>query len=425
MRELENIRIPRENVNDEYVVINSILYKNGDKISKGDIIATIETSKTDFSIEASFDGYIYYDCNEGDELEVGASLAKIFDSIQSGELNEVNQNTSEDGLDKVDNKPDLKFDSEFSKSASELVAAHNIPKSVFAHKPFVSKDDVLSYLKANRTVEKSAGGPPSKETLPQNIQVEKISSTKKREISYLGHGQNAGLTCTFSINIDNEGVLDYARKNHRIFRLTILPTLISEISKLLEKFPILNAYFENDQIIKYNDINIGYAVDIEHGLKVITLYKCNTLSVPDLEKLLSDKFESYSKQTLEISDLTNSTFTVTDLSKSGIHYFKPLINKNQAAILGISSVNFKTNSFNISVTFDHRVTEGKTVAAFLNALRNNMEKYYKESRNYINRRQESDILLKKITQKIAEGNVGSDEILSYLKQIVEMISEKL
>jgi len=424
MRELENIVIPRENVNDEYVVINSILYKNGDKVSKADIIATIETSKTDFSIEAQSSGYIYYECKEGDELEIGATLAKIFDLRKDGEPGEKKE-TAPQGAFHVEEKSGLKFDSEFSKSANELMVANNIPKSVFAHKPFVSKDDVLSYLKSNPSETNKFKSPDSKITAPSNIQIEKISSTKKREIAYLGHGQNAGLTCTFSINIDNEGLLDYSRKNHKIFKLAILPTLVSEISRLLEKFPILNAYYENEQIHKYSEINVGYAIDVEHGLKVITLYKSNTLSVPEIETLISDKFEKYSKQTLEISDLTNSTFTITDLSKSGIHYFKPLINKNQAAILGISSVNFKTNTFNVSITFDHRVTEGKTVAAFLNALKNNMERYYKEGGSYINRKQQSAALLKKINQKITEGSFDSGEVLSYLKEVVEMLSEKL
>jgi pyruvate/2-oxoglutarate dehydrogenase complex dihydrolipoamide acyltransferase (E2) component len=164
---------------------------------------------------------------------------------------------------------------------------------------------------------------------------------------------------------------------------------------------------------------------VEHGLKVLTLYNTNKLSVHEIENLLTEKFDKYSKQTLEIADLTNSTFTITDLSKSGIHFFKPLINKNQAAILGISGVDFKTNSFNVSITFDHRVTEGKTIAAFLNSLKTNMEKYHKQGGNYVNRRQQAANLIKKLDSKIKEGDFNSVEILSVLKEMMEIFSTRL
>jgi len=415
MSELENIIVPHENVNDEFIIINSILFKNGDKVSKGDIVATIETSKTDFSIETGSSGYIFYLCKEGDEFPVGNAIAKVFDSIDGGGIQHLVESEVQMG-GKVE--PDAllqEVEPEFSKSALDLIKAGNIPKNVFRNKAFITKNDVLAYMegaKINRQTDEA-------DTLPDNVSAEKIGSTKRREIEYLSNGQNDGLTCTFSINIDNEGILNHARRNHKIFKLTIIPSLIFEVSRLLESFPILNAYFEKGRILKYNNINIGYAIDINFGLKVVTINDTSRLSVHEIEEQLNEKFDKYSRQILDVNDLANSTFTITDLSKSGIHYFQPLINKNQSAILGVSSVDFKTNSFNVSLTFDHRVTEGKVVSSFLNTLKGNLEKYYKQSESYVSRKDRVMTLIRKIDHQIKEGTYDVNEQLSVLKEILK------
>jgi pyruvate dehydrogenase E2 component (dihydrolipoamide acetyltransferase) len=421
MNELQNIIVPKENVNDEFVIINSVLFKDRDKVSKGDIVATIETSKTDFSIEADIAGYIVYFCKEGEEVHVGNPIAKIFDSINATEIASLSTDLNQKVEEIKHGFSGQEIDPEFTKAAMELVKSHNIPKEVFQNKTFVSKDDVLAYLESSKKIQSAEKSDLMPDSISTSTSIEKLSSSKKREISYLANGQNAGLTCTFSINIDNEGILNHARKNHVIFKLTIIPSLVYEVSRLLEEFAVLNSYFENNQILKYKDINIGYAIDINYGLKVITLYKTNTLSVNEIENQLNQKFEKYSNQTLELSDLTNSTFTITDLSKTGVHYFQPLINKNQSAILGISSVDFKTNSFNVSLTFDHRVTEGKVASAFLNSLKKNIEKYYKQSESYINPKENIIVLTRKIEAQIKSETYDLKEQAFIIKEILKTL----
>ncbi|HLX55260.1 MAG TPA: biotin/lipoyl-containing protein, partial [Aquella sp.] len=250
MKVLKEISVPKENVNDEFVIINSVLFNNGDKVTKGDIIATVETSKTDFTIETDCEGFIQYCSAQGEELHVGNPLAIIFDEYNEDELNKfiTFSEVEKEGNKGSDISLVANVETEFSKPALDLIIAKKIPKEVFKNKTFVSKADVLLYVEQRKKETNKEVAVLSNEISDHLVHI-KLSASKKREISNLSNGQNNGLTCTFSINVNNEGILDHARKNHEIFKLTIIPSLLFEVSRLLEKFPLLNAYYEKEQII--------------------------------------------------------------------------------------------------------------------------------------------------------------------------------
>ncbi len=83
----------------------------------------------------------------------------------------------------------------------------------------------------------------------------------------------------------------------------------------------------------------------------------------------------YLDEALQVDDLTDITFTITDLSAEGVSFFRPLVNMMNSAILGVSSIDEKMQRCILTVTFDHRVTEGKLVAQFLNELKERIESY--------------------------------------------------
>ena len=416
MNELKKIIIPKETANDDLVQISELYLKNGDKVAAGDIIADIESSKVVYSIETDVDGFIHYMVNTGEEVAVGNPVAIIFDSYNESNLPKYLNPKKDESIKKTANN---NVTTEYSYSAETLISQHNISKTVFANQSFITKKDVFDYLN-NVDSAPSTKAKDATFTESSDVIIENISSTKKREISNLQSVQSTGLTCTFCINIDYDGVSLYARKNHKIFLLSITPTLLQEIVKLLEEFPVLNSYFHNDKIVKYKNINIGYAIDLMNDLRVVTIYDANTLSLNELETKLQEQLDKYTLNKLEQSDISNSTFTISDLSNTGIHYFTPLINKNQAMIIGVSSIDLKTNSFNVSITFDHRITEGKTISAFLSKLKKNIETIIqpyskKQERNKIKAKLNDSI------QKMQNENHETSELKEVLQDLIKLI----
>jgi len=147
--------------------------------------------------------------------------------------------------------------------------------------------------------------------------------------------------------------------------------------KMLLEFKVMNSFFCNDQIAVYKEINIGYAIDIENGLKVINLQNSVFKSISELDKELYDKIELYVDNKLKVDEVTGSTFTITDLSFEKIEDFYPLVNDFQSCVLGVGSKNENGKAL-FSLSFDHRVIAGKDAAKFLNALKSRIEAYSSE-----------------------------------------------
>ncbi len=205
--------------------------------------------------------------------------------------------------------------------------------------------------------------------------LEKLSSGKKREIEYLGEVQSTGLTSTIHVFIETENIFTHINQSLKYLKDSLLPVIIYEVSRLLVDYPLLNAYFTGEAIASYKEVNTGFAIDIDKGLKVLKIPGAGQKSIPEIEQAIMQLSGSYLDETLQIEDLTDITFTITDLSSEGVAFFRPLINKMNSSILGISAIDKKLGRCTLSLTFDHRVTEGKLAARFLKELKERLESY--------------------------------------------------
>lgn len=352
MKVLSEITIPKDNA-DEEVIISELNYQNNAQVKKSDPIMDIETSKTSIELEASADGYIEYLVSPGDEAVIGQVVAKIYDSDISDLISSKLDSSGEE-TDK-ENEQSSKV---ATKEAQALIDEHKIDINLIPT-DFIKKEDVDLYLSANSDNQSSSEKPGNSK---------KISRLKSMEIKALSSVQSAGLVSTIFTNIDLDPSLTDEQKT-----ISYLPLIASKCSQIIEKFPILNSYFYDDEIIEYDSINIGLALDIDDGLKVFVLQNTNTLSIAEIEGCVNEGIYKYLRKSLTPKDLSGSTFTISDLSQYGVERFIPLINNNQAAILGVSSVDLKLNRFNLSLAFDHRVTEGKIASEFLSTLKGEIE----------------------------------------------------
>ena len=77
MADLNKYYLPSEDVNDEKATITEIFFKSGEKVVRGDLIYTFETTKATVEVKAEHDGFINYFINEGKVVEVGALVCEI------------------------------------------------------------------------------------------------------------------------------------------------------------------------------------------------------------------------------------------------------------------------------------------------------------------------------------------------------------
>jgi hypothetical protein len=122
-------------------------------------------------------------------------------------------------------------------------------------------------------------------------------------------------------------------------------------------------------------------MDLGEGLKVVKISDADKKTHHEIEADIMNLADKYLDNKLDGRDVSGISFTITDLSAEGVVYFTPLINKRQSSILGVCAIDKKLDRFVLSLTFDHRVTEGKKAALFLNELKAGLERYGASLRN--------------------------------------------
>ncbi|NQT30399.1 MAG: 2-oxo acid dehydrogenase subunit E2 [Candidatus Saganbacteria bacterium] len=359
MKLLQEVYVPQVNANDRSAQIISLNFASGDQVKKGDLLLALEYSKTVFSVEAETDGYIKYFCRPEDEVAVNGLLLKIYDQVCEPEV-------SSGSLPKTEVGATI-----FSKAALELIKAKGIDKARFANKGFVSRDDVLGILGGEKGVEKKANSSSVDSNL---VETKKISHSKKLEIDYLSQVQSANMNSAVSIYLDVEHLFKSINQTLTL-KNSLLPLIIFEVSRLLLKYPEFNAYFAGEAIAYYKRVNVGIALDLGDGLKVVKIKDTADKSIGEIEAQLLEAGEKYIDKKLSVDDLTGSTFTITDLSAEDITSFVPLINQNQSAILGVAAVDPRLQRVLLTLAFDHRVTAGKKASSFIRELKERIKSY--------------------------------------------------
>ena len=160
--------------------------------------------------------------------------------------------------------------------------------------------------------------------------------------------------------------------------ITINDLVLFAVSRVLPRFPALNAHFLGDSIRQFGDVHLGMAVDTERGLLVPVLKDAARKSLAQIaaEAKTLAKSAQAGKSTPE--QLSGSTFSITNVGALGIESFTPVLNTPEVAILGVgcitlrpyqgtSSVEFLP-SMHLSLTFDHQALDGAPAARFLQAL---------------------------------------------------------
>jgi pyruvate/2-oxoglutarate dehydrogenase complex dihydrolipoamide acyltransferase (E2) component len=384
---LQEIKVPLLAVNDTMLTVVDVPFSNSQPVKKGDIILVFETSKTTYEVIAEADGFIQYLCEANRDYEVNEVVARIFTSVSEIVKEPVKAATQvlTPQVQRAENNIANNWNGEtiFSLGALRLIETLHIDRSVFKGMDFVSRQDVEGLKGINGTVNKKAAEPviaqQSKKAAisvdASKVIVERLSSNKKREIEFLSSVQASGLTSTINTTVNTEGIFVHLNRSMKYFKNSLLPVIMYETARLLQKYPALNAYFTGDGIAYYKDVNVGFAIDIDKGLKVLKINAAANKALAEIEENIMGLSNSYLDDTLQIDDLTDITFTITDLSSEGVAFFRPLINMMNSGILGVSAIDEKLQRCTLSCTFDHRITEGKLVAGFLKELATRLESY--------------------------------------------------
>ncbi len=387
------INMPQVGQDIETAVITEWKVKEGDHVSKGDVVALVESDKAVFEVEVFQSGTIlkllFQEEDEASVLEpiaiIGEAGEKLEDLIISTpESREEGQAFAPEPIYSPDEAPAGVVKIFASPSARRLSAELELDLNQLSGtgpQGRIIKEDVL---KASARAKGSgtsgeAGGKRAEQfaagdtVIPFSRMRQSIAdrmSRSSRDIPHFYLTMKADVTEFLAWR---EQYLD--RSGNKI---SVNDLVVKAVSSALVKFPKMNAHVAADSSALCREVNIGIAVSLEDGLLVPVIPDTPSLDMAEIAAKVKEISGLAREGILAVGPA--GTFTVSNLGMLGVSEFLPIINPPEAGILGVGTIekqlvlrpDGKVGSRNIlSLTLgcDHRAVDGYYAGLFLRSIR--------------------------------------------------------
>jgi len=366
----------------ESATLTTWLVKAGDSVKRGDVVATVETTKGIIDIEIFDAGVIdTLIAAPGAEVPVGGLLATYKPSGAAA------ASPVAPAPAPVPPRPGAPLTAPAVPTAatpSAAPAAERRLASPAARKRAAEIGVDLDTLRPHaggaitlQDVERAAAarapqpapGPPT----DMRRQIAQSMSRAKREIPHYYLGTTVDLTNAMRWL----ETVNAARPVTE--RLLYGVLLLKAVARALEKFPELNGFWRNDAFEPANAINVGTAIRLRQGgLVAPALPATNEQPLPALMRNFQDLVLRARTAKLRATELASATITVTSLGEGSVETVYPIIYPPQVAIVGFGSVVVRpwcaagavvaAPVIHATLAADHRVTDGTRGSAFLMAV---------------------------------------------------------
>ncbi len=171
-------------------------------------------------------------------------------------------------------------------------------------------------------------------------------------------------------------------------KITFTPMFIECILKVMKQYPIINSSVVGDKIIMKKDFNIGMATALPTGNLIVPVIKnAADMNFISLTRAVNTLADNARKGKLSPDDVTEGTFTFTNVGTFGSLMGTPIINQPQVAILAVGEIKKRPvvvetdkgdfigirHMMYLSLSYDHRIIDGSIGASFLSAIAKELE----------------------------------------------------
>jgi 2-oxoglutarate dehydrogenase E2 component (dihydrolipoamide succinyltransferase) len=173
-------------------------------------------------------------------------------------------------------------------------------------------------------------------------------------------------------------------------KITFTPLFIEAIVRCIKKFPLINSSLDGTNIIVKKDINIGMATALPSGNLIVPVIKnADGYNLVGLAKQVNNLADAARNNKLKPEDISDGTFTMTNVGTFGSLMGTPIINQPQVAILAVGAIKKRPvvvetsqgdsiairHMMYLSMSYDHRIVDGSLGATFLTAVANELENF--------------------------------------------------
>ena len=425
------VELPKMGESVAEATITTWLKAVGDSIEEDEPIVEIATDKVDSEVPAPCSGTVKEILfNEGDVVEVGAVFAiidselnMVTDEVEQPKTERSNDEFLEDGdktIEKeilqpiensINNNSEINFKNS-SKFYSPLVKSIAKKENISIQEldtivgsganQRVTKSDILNYLNnrsgSRNNMEKEVTKTIHKQSISINGDDEIIAMDRMRKMiaDHMVNSVHTAPHVTSFVEADVTNLVNWRKKVKKSFeekegeKLTFTPIFIEAIAKALRDFPEVNSSIDGDNIIIKSNINIGMATALPSGNLIVPVIKnADQLNLVGLAKSVNDLANRAKLGQLKPDEISEGTYTVSNVGTFGNVMGTPIINQPQSAILALGAIKKKpavieTESGDLigirhlmflSHSYDHRNVDGALGGMFVRKVADYLENF--------------------------------------------------
>tara|TARA_B100000809_G_scaffold155593_1_gene152884 strand:+ start:3042 stop:4361 length:1320 start_codon:yes stop_codon:yes gene_type:complete len=428
------LKLPKMGESIAEATLTNWLKNVGDKVDIDEPVVEIATDKVDSDVPSEYKGVLVKRNFEVDQIiKVGEVIAEIeTNDINDGEIEEKKSEAIKDKDDIVDDAKKERIEvKEIEETIDKTIKSLDIPKkdqkTNTKKKRFysplvksitkkenisseqldsikgsgkegrVTKADILNYLKGSDNtsidLKSHVKGSVTNDLGDQIIEMDRVS---KIIFDHMSESKKISAHVQSFVEADVTSLWDWREKNKSNFlkneneKLTFTPLFIFSVIKALRDFPILNSSVENEKIVVKKSINIGMATSLDNGNLIVPVIKnADHLNLKGLAIAVNDLSNRARNNSLRPDEISDGTYTVTNVGNFGSIMGTPIINQPQVGILAIGvirklpSVIETANGDFIGIrkklilshSYDHRIINGSVGSSFVKRVAEYLEKW--------------------------------------------------
>jgi 2-oxoglutarate dehydrogenase E2 component (dihydrolipoamide succinyltransferase) len=393
------VKIPAVGESITSGVLSGWLKQNGESVTDGEPIFSLETDKISTEVPAPASGTLQIMVAPGEEVKIGQIVAMI-DAAGGAVKPEAKETAAKATVTATPKAEEAaKEEPALSPAVRRLAAEEKIPLAEVTgtgKHGQVTKEDLINYLErpakkeAEEPKQKAAAAPvvETKEAAP-SIPVSTDGRSVRRKMSPLRKKiaaqlvmaqQNAAMLTTFN-ECDMTAVMGLRSSYQEAFqkrhgtKLGFMSFFIKAVVDALQVVPAMNARIDGDDLVENHYYDIGVAVGTERGLVVPVVRDADKKSFAELESTVAAFATKARDGKLQLDELTGGVFTITNGGIYGSLLSTPILNPPQSGILGMHKIQNRPVVIGdkieirpmmyLALSYDHRVVDGKEAVTFL------------------------------------------------------------
>ena len=375
--------------------IVEILFKEGDTVAVGTVVAVVEMGGDDEPSELSAGTKESVKAPVADNTGAGTSPVPVQElpkAQAAGSENErwyspvVLQLAREARIlqEELDRIPGTGYQGRLSKKDIKqyIIQKQNGAAGVAAAKPAVAAVPQSSPVTATSVAE--------------GIEVKEMDRVRRMIADHMVMSKHTSPHVTTLVEVDMTKLVKWREKNKEAFfkregvKLTYMPAITEATAKALVAYPQVNVSVEGYNILFKKHINVGIAVSQNDGnLIVPVVHDADRLNLSGLAIAIDGLAAKARINKLMPDDIAGGTFTITNFGTFKSLFGTPIINQPQVAILGVGVIEKKPavmetpegdviairHKMYLSLSYDHRVVDGSLGGNFLYFIKNYLENW--------------------------------------------------